>query len=318
MLFLLLLPVTLSAINCASDTLILDTDTIFFEKREKRIHLDSLQEESADDIRNQRKNQHRFSLLIEGGWNQSIGNFQSSFPNLTPLDNFIKQNTSRISNFTPAIHLGYRIWQMPTKSGAIALSGHGGIRYNQINIHTTQLQPEELQKDSIIKLEYIDKHLELIYFTIFDTTEQGIIGELDTLRLNTSQSRIHFKTIDFPLALRFTHQPSFSALSWFVQAGMVYRKLLTYQSRTTDNYLINEQAEYRIFHQSYFLSKNILIPQFSVGANIKLTTSSKQKDRWHLSVCYSMNLPARSLNPEGFFSVHQRNNTLSFGIRYTL
>jgi len=300
-----------------ADTIIINGDTIYIEKRERVLNLDSLQEESSKDVIDKKIPEHRFSTALQVGWNQTIGTFQSSYQSLQPLDNVISREKSKMGNTSFGADIGYRFWSSSLKRGELHLSAHLGFGYNEINIRSSQMDESPFEKDSIIGLQYADNALQLHYFTIFDTTDQGIIGELDTMQINTRQSLNHFRTWDFPIKLRVSFQFPLSQISLFAEVGIMYRAIQQNGQSKTDNYLVNESAEYKHFSSNNFKTQNIMSPLFSVGWDYHFGDMKLVSKHWSASVYITACLPSRALNPEGYFVVQSRNHSFKVAVRRT-
>lgn len=317
LLFLFLVPLFGQASWPVRDTLILDGDTIYIEKRQRTVNLDSLQEKLNHDIIEKRVPQHRLSLAAQLGWNQTIGTFHSNYQSLAPLNNFMEKVNSRKGNLAYGLDVGYRFWDAPAKSGTVHLSGHAGLRYNEINIMSMQLDENALAHDSIIGLQYINNRLELHYFTIFDTTDMGIIGELDTAFVQTSEALTYFKTWDIPLKLRATYHLSNTPVCVFGEVGFVYRKIVAQGQTIANNYLVNHSADWDRFDKMYFRPQDIITPMFSIGMEILLGKKGIVSKHWSVNACLTSCLPSRAINPEGYFNIQTQNYVFSAALRRT-
>ncbi|HEY8404401.1 MAG TPA: hypothetical protein VIK71_07295 [Flavobacteriales bacterium] len=299
------------------DTLILDGDTIAIERRHRKLNLDSLQEKSLHDIRTEKKLKHPWSLALSTGWNQTVGTYQSNYIRYKPLDDFMNQPNSRQGNISLGWDGGCAIWHHPVKQGELLFTGHAGIAYNEINITTSSFPLQLLEQDSILGLKYLDNQLQLHYFTIFDTTDHGIIGEPDTLVLPVKKHLTHISTWDIPIRLRITYRPSITNLAVFGEIGVVYRKLRQRGQTAHDYYLVNDQAEYRVFEKDYFSSQNFLSPMFSIGAGYHFIKHCLLEKHWSVYLTLTCYLPDRALNPEGYFTLHSRSQLVHLSIRRT-
>lgn len=300
-----------------ADTIIVDGDTIYIEKKEKVLNLDSLQEKADDDVITKRIPQHRYSMALNAGWNSTIGTYQSAFESYQPLDNFIDRKKSHKGNFSPALDIGFRFWGTEMKRGELHLSVHSGIQYNEINIYSSQMDESPFAHDSIFQLMHLDNQLQLEYFNIFDTTDQGIIGELDTAIVKTEQSLNYFQTWDIPLKLRATYLLPNSQISLFVEAGVLYRVVQSSGQTKTDNYLVNSKAEFRHFEKNLFQPSDIITPVFSFGTNYHFNDKRIVEKHWSMHFGVTVALPFRALNPEAFYMMQVRSFMLSAGIRRT-
>lgn len=296
------------------DTLILDGDTIYIEKREKIVNLDSLQEELNEDIVTKRIPQHRLSMAFGVGWNQTVGNFHSAYQSYVPLDNFMGIKNSNIGNITPSVSIGCRLWNRPMKQGECQLSMRTGLAYNQISIYSTQMDEKNFQQDSIIKLDYVDDLLLLEYFTIFDTTDQGIIGELDTAIVNTERGLNRFNTWDIPLKLRVTYLLNATKISLFAEAGVIYRYIQSSNQSKTDNYIVNQSADYVRFDKSKFHANHIISPILTLGSGFHFIERSLIEKHWSLELSITTAMPSRTINREAYFSLKTWNYSFAFAV----
>jgi hypothetical protein len=297
------------------DTLIIDGDTISIERRHRKLNVDSLQEKSIQDLVTRKKIEHPWSVALNAGWNQTIGSYQSNYASYKPLDDFMQRPNSRVGNVSVGMDVGCAIWHRPVKQGELLLTGHIGIAYNEINITTSSVDTKSFEEDSIIGLKYLDNQLQLHYFTIFDTTQHGIIGELDTLMLPVNKRHTHITTLDIPVRLRVTYRPSLTNLAVFGEIGIVYRQLQQKGQSIQDYYLVNEEAEYRIFDRHHFSTQNMLSPMFGIGAGYHFIKKSLLERHWSVYVTLTSYLPDRAINPEGYFTLHNRNQLVHLSIR---
>jgi hypothetical protein len=299
------------------DTLIIDGDTISIERRHRKLNIDSLQQQSSEDLVTRIKLDHPWSLALNTGWNQTVGTYQSNYARYKPLDDFMQRPNSRKGNVSVGLDAGYAIWYRQVKQGELLLSGHVGIAYNEINITTSAVDTKSFEQDSIIGLKYLDNQLQLHYFTIFDTTKHGVIGELDTLMLPVNKQQTYITTLDIPIRLRVTYRPSLTNLAVFGEIGIVYRQLQQKGKSIQDYYLVNEAAEYRIFDKQHFSTQNILSPMFSIGAGYHFIKNSLLEKHWSVYITLTSYLPDRAINPEGYFALHNRNQLVHVSVRRT-
>lgn len=316
-LLFVLMPTASIASWPVADTIIIDGDTIYIEKRERTLNVDSLQEEANDDVITKRIPQHRFSMALNMGWNSTIGTFQSAYESYQPLDNFIDRKNSHKGNISPSLDIGIRFWGTVMEKGELHLSVHSGIQYNEINIFSSQMDQSPFAHDSIFQLMYLDSQLQLEYFNIFDTTDQGIIGELDTAIVKTEQSLNYFQTWDIPFKLRATYLFPNTQISLFAEAGVIYRVVQSSGQTKRDNYLVNAKAEFRRFEKNLFQPDDIITPIFSVGSNYHLSEKGLAEKHWSIHVAATVTLPSRALNPEAFYILQARSFMLSAGLRRT-
>lgn len=313
-----LLPFHSFASWAVRDTIILDGDTVFIAKRERVLNIDSLQTNQENDIITKKTHQYRSSIGIEGGFSRSIGSFQSAYENLEPLDNFIHHQKSKDSSPILGIDFGYCLQGIHTSHGNLFTTLHTGLRYHTLRIHSSVLNESQFTQDSLISLEYIDQELFLHYFTIFDSTSEGIIGEIDTTIIQTQRVQNSFKTLDIPFKVRVTFQPMESPVSFFGEIGVLYRILQSHGREISHNYLVNSQSEIQRFDNSVFTPSNFFTPIAGFGLNYHFTDKGYLSKHWSVGLSCTATFPFRTVNPEGYFNIKSRSSSLFISIRKTL
>lgn len=312
--FILLIPQFLIASWSVRDTIILDGDTVYIEKRQRIVRLDSLQDAHSSDYLEKKIKQHRFSLGVQGALNQSVGSFQSAYETYTPLNNFMEKKKSVKNNFSPSLHLSYRIWETSLSQGELQLSLRTGLALNEVKINSLELNELEFARDSLIQLYYLDNQLQLEYFTIFDTTDQGIIGELDTVAIGVTEFTTRLRAVEIPFLIYLNYR--LPNVKWAVEGGIgiLYRRILSDGQALSDNYLVNSSADYRKFDRSFFHPQHGFTPVFSLGFAYHFIQNSLWEKHWALGLHITGSYPARALNPEDYFKMRHRSQSLALSI----
>lgn len=246
------------------DTIILDGEKIYIEKREVVTDLDSLQEDANGDIKREKKRQSFIELTLEAGLNTTWSRFETSEGNQQTLDGFMDRKRSIQFNPDFGADIGIYLYRLPASSGEKKLSLQAGIFRNQMRFKSTQMDAEQLDQDSIIRFYKTGENIQLEYFTVFDWGPP-VIGEADTLQINLSRNVTKITTTEIPLRLRYTQSLSNKKMSWFAEAGIMYRLTSFRITDIQDNYLLNSEGQYLKIAASNFQAINQLLPTAGLG-----------------------------------------------------
>lgn len=302
-----------------SDTIIIDGETIYIEREVERTNLDSLQEEAKDDVKTKRVSQHRLSIQVNAGLNETFATYSTSVSDKVPLDIFMRKEKSTIVNPRLSIEAGYRLKRILVGANNLDISLHSGFGYNQIRVESVQFADENLLlQDSIIGLNYADDEIRLQYFLIADTMAGGIIiGEPKTLVIPVKKSLTKISTLDIPFSLRTTLNTGKSGLSVFLEAGVVARIPLKSGVQKADNFLINNKAEYEKLPAAEFEVKQLIRPVFSAGVGYKLPSAADDKGNfWTLGLQLTAYTPPTALNSGSLYYFNVWSASASLFVRY--
>lgn len=246
------------------DTIILDGEKIYIEKSEVVADLDSLREEASDDIRRQQKKSSFLELALEAGIHTTWSRFGTSVNNQQTLDGFMGRKKSVVLNPDFGADIGIYLYRLPTSSGEKKLSLQTGVFRNQMCFKSTQMDASQLEQDSIIRFYRTGETVNLEYFTVFDWGPP-IIGEADTLQVNLSRNTTKVTTTEFPIRLRYTQSLGSEKMSWFAEAGIIYRISSFRMDDIQQNYLLNSEGKYVSIAAKDFKITNQILPTISVG-----------------------------------------------------
>ncbi|MFM9986327.1 MAG: hypothetical protein ACKVOK_13900 [Flavobacteriales bacterium] len=260
------------------DTIILDGEKIYIEKSEMVTDLDSLQEEAMNDIKKDKKRESIIELTIEAGLNTTWSRFETSVNNQQTLDGFLGRKRSLVLNPDFGADIGVYLFRFPTSSGEKKLSLQAGIFRNQMCFKSTQMDAEQLEQDSIIRFYKTGENIQLEYFSVFDWGPP-IIGEADTLQVNLSRNTTKVTATEIPVRLRYTQSINGNRMSWFAEAGVIYRITSFKTNDIQDNYLLNDDGQYERILASDFKVSNQLLPTLSLGVKWYSDACDKPKGK---------------------------------------
>ncbi len=312
----------LFAFNSASafwppaDTIIIDGETIYIEKKYFEVDMDSLEEAGQDDVKKQTLPIHFFSVALHAGGNLTAGTFGTSVSAYQPLNNFVNDKRSWKTNGTAAIDFGAKFWRFPAMNGMVDLSIHSGVGLNQLKIQNNSFDTDSLIRDSIIELRFSDGELLLEYLTLFD----GQGAELDVANIPINRDDvIRYTTIDLPLKLHVDWTPAKSPWSLNIEAGVIKRFILSDSGKNYDSFLVNSSGQVVISKADEFKPMNLLRPMFGFGAERKLEKGSESKSSYFsLGLQISAVIPPTALNSSSLFYVDVKSFSATFFLRFNL
>lgn len=307
-LLFVLLPATAQASEAIRDTIILDGQTIYIEKKEVVTDVDSLQEAAHHDLRKKdAESKIPFVINVFGGINITRSKLSGGKDSFVPLDEFLERNTSTNLNTTAGIEFGAGVFKKNMGSNQLNVLLFTGIGLNKIRTSSYSLDETAMNQDSLIQLNRKGEGLELIYF---DSTGLGpppdyeILGELRTIDVNVSDRKIELSTLDIPLKLRFQLSNKNSTFAYFADAGVVYRKVSV--KSFPEQYLVNSIGEYLTIEEREFNPvKSLVFPQCAIGCVKSFSTSNSPdnlKERLSAGALLQIQLPAKAINTGSTFS----------------
>ncbi len=301
-----------------SDTIIIDGETIFIEKRFFEVDMDSLIDAGHDDVKKKTLPVHFFSLALHAGANLTSASFGTSVSAFEPLNNFVNDQHSLKWNGIAAIDLGAKFWRFPAMKGMVDLSIHTGVGYNKVKVQSNSFDTDSLIRDRNIVLRYTDGELFLEYFRILDPVWQT--GELDTANIPINRdNNISYTSIDIPLKLHVDWSPSKSPWSLNVEAGVMKRLVLNNTGKNFDSFLVNSSGQYLKLNADEFKPQNIFRPVFGVGAERKFEKKSEGNASYFSGgFQFSAVLPPTSFNSGSLFYVDVKSFSLTVFCRFNL
>jgi len=298
------------------DTIILDGETIYIEKNEVTVNVDSLQEEADHDIRQKPVSKHLFGLAVNAGVNGTFAKYATSLSDMKPLDTFLDHNSSSKFNFTYSVEASCRLWRMPVFAGTVDLALHAGIGYNEIRVESSQMDESPFTLDSIVDFQHSGEQLSVIYFTEF-MPGTGI-GEVDTALVAITSSITKFRTLDIPLKLRCSWKRQQSPWSILLEVGIVRRLVLSSGSEKADNYVLNENARFLKLSKSEFREKQLLRPLIALGVERRIVSGGENNGQyWSVGSQLSLLFPSTALNSEALYYFNVTSSSLTFFLRRT-
>jgi len=260
------MPCASSASWAVRDTIILDGETIYIEKKEVVTDLDSLQEAASHDLRARHSDRNIPLILgIYGGANLTNATHSGRVSSFSTLNNFMQMPTVKKLSFTAGLELGYAVIKKKTGALDIEMQIFSGIGFNKINIGAYSLDENAMDRDSVIQLNRKGDNLELIYFEATDTIENTIIGELRTIGVSVEEKVIELSTIDIPLKFRFLIGKSNSQYRFFLDAGILYR-MISIKS-IPNQFLVSPDGRYlKIDGEKFDAVDKLIYPHFAFGA----------------------------------------------------
>lgn len=305
-LLFVLLPMVSSASWAVRDTIILDGETIYIEKKEVVTDLDSLQEAAhRDRLKSHSERGFPFFVGVYGGANITNATHAGGIDAFKTLDNFMERSSVNRVNSSFGAELGYSIFNAKAGKIDFSLQVCSGIGINKIKIGAYALGENEMNQDSLIRLSKMGDDLELLYF---DSTGFGpggvIIGELRTIKVPVSDNDIILNTIDIPIKLRFLFSKESSSFKYFLDAGIVYRKL---SAKTVPNqFLVNSNGHYiKLDHEYFDFIDYMIVPQIGIGAMRCFGQDNSNEDllsRLSVGAAFQAQMQAKKINDYPFFN----------------
>jgi hypothetical protein len=297
-----------------SDTLIIDGEIIFIEKQEITVNVDSMEKVARNDVQEKPVRKSFITAGIYSGLNLTATNFSTSSGNFVTLDDFMQKPPSVQANFLYGADVCAKIWSFENARSDVEIGVMAGINFNRIRIVSRGIDDElPFALDSVLQLRFVQDELLLDYFRI--TTFP--FGELDTAAIDYSSKLTEYKTIDVPLALRFSLVPKKSVWRYFAEVGLNVRRLQPGGS-SHDQFLVNELGELSVLRKNEFKPVNQIRPLFALGVEGKLPKSDE-----HLPGFFSVgfkattNLPAAAFNAGSLFVMEFSSHNFVLFLRRT-
>jgi hypothetical protein len=284
-----------------SDTIIIDGEIIYIEKREVYVNMDSLSEIGRNDVIKKQVKGQPWSVAIVGGVNMSVSTFATSVSDYKPFNNFTEDDVSFRSNLAGGIEISRNIWNFPALNGNVTLSAHLGASLNQVRIACNSFDQKLFEQDSLIALRFDGEEVWLDYFDRFDE----LFGELDTLPIPIIQNTLEYSTLDIPVRLRMSYQPNKSKWSFFLEAGVTKRLVLDKRDLDYDNFLVNEKGEFVVITPEDFIPQDLLRPVFALGTEYDLEKKSDSASSWFsIGAAINASFPSAAANSGSLFYVN--------------
>jgi hypothetical protein len=300
MVLFFLFPLCGSALNSIlPDTLIIDGETIFIEKQEVTLDVDSLEEAQRNDVRYKPVRNSFLTVGLYGGMNFTSASYRTSSGNLVALDEFTDNTKSFQANFIPGFDVCAKVWSFPVGKKRIDAGVMAGLNFNKIKIASSVIQDETpFLEDSILKLRFVQGEVFLDYFR---EIQAPLFYELDTFNIDYRREITEYSTLDIPLALRFTLSSQNSAWQYFTEIGIAVRRIRS-GGKAHDNYLVNDAGEMMVLRRSEFKAQHQLRPMFALGLEARLPKAEEQ-DLGFFTVGFkaSASVPQSPLNAGSLF-----------------
>ena len=242
-----------------SDTLIIDSDTIYIEQEEVSISNDSILRQPVDSKPMRRQ---LWCAAVSAGVNSTLANVQSNSNTFRLLNEFVDYTSVPQANFSIGGEFGMRFLTVKGNRGTLELTASAAFALNKIKIrHTSVKSPSQLNQDNILEFSSDSNELLMSYFTI---TEPPDIGEVDTLSIDLNRPLLVFNTHDVLASLRATFSRGFKYPRIFVETGV--RKRFVQPVKNSDPfYLLNEDGEWMTLATERIDKRNLLVPHFALG-----------------------------------------------------
>lgn len=279
---------------CATDTLIIDGDTIFIERQEGLLISDSTGFTQPEPSRLKRPPLRIWNAAFAAGFNTSITSWESLTSDFKSLDEFLGRKNPGKLNALFAAEFGGRFASIRTPGGTLELSVNTGVALNQVvSTFTTISEINQLVKDSTLGFGTEANELFVTYFTV---TNPPDIGEVDTAFIDLQVAELKLHTLDIPLKLRVTLQPNGSFTSMFLETG-VMRRIITRTDFTGGLIVLNERGEFHLFLTDDFQTKRILAPHFAFGVERKIPVGNAINQKYYsLGALLSASIPGLTWN----------------------
>jgi hypothetical protein len=242
-----------------SDTLIIDTDTIYIEQEEVTLISDSTigQAVASKPMRKQ-----LWCVSLKAGVNNTLASVQSNSNSLQLLNDFVGFRSLPQPNLCVGGEFGMRIHTIKGNRGSIELTASVGYSLNKIKIrHASIKAPSLLQQDSVRQFLSDSNELLMSYFTV---TEPPDIGEEDTLSIPLNRPMLVYNTHDLVASLRATYSRGFKFPRFFIETG-VARRFVQLSKKSEPFYLLNEDGEWSTLDSEGLDKRNLLVPHFAIG-----------------------------------------------------
>ena len=278
----------------ASDTLIIDGDTIFIERQEGLLISDSTGLTEPEPSRLKRPPLRIWNAALVAGFNTSLTSWESLTSDFLPLDEFLDRKAPIKINPLIAGEIGGRFASIRTPKGALELSVNTGVAFNQVvSAFSTVDGIEQLERDSVLGFGREAGELYVTYFTL---TNPPDIGEADTAFIQLKPSQVRLATVDLSLKLRVTLQQSGSSTRMFMETGVV-RRVITDSQFNDDQVLLNASGEFHRFSEDDFRLKRILSPHFAAGVERRIPLGKAIDQKYYaLGALLSASLPGLTWN----------------------
>jgi len=242
-----------------SDTLIIDSDTIYIEQEEVTIAGDS---SLGVAIATKPIRKQLWCASLSAGLNNTITTVQSNSNSLQLLSDFVGYPSHPQPNFCLGGDFGLRILTIQGRRGSIELTASVGYALSKLKIrHTSVATPSQLDQDSILQFKSDSKQLFLHHF--FDT-ESPNIGEEDTLTIALNRPVLAYNTHNVLASLRATFSRGLNSPRFFIETGVVKRFVQSAENNAPF-YLLNEDGKWIAVSSETLEKRNLLVPHFAVG-----------------------------------------------------
>lgn len=250
--------------DVTSDTLIIDSDTIYIEQEEVAIANDST---LGLVIASKPVRKQLWCASFSAGVNNTLASVRSNSNSLQLLNDFLGFASLPQPNLCLGVEFGMRIVAIKGSRGSIELTASAGYALSKLKIrHTSVATPSQLQQDSVRSFISDSNELLLAYFTI---TEAPDIGEEDTLPIPLNRPLLAYNTHDVLASLRATFSRGFNSPRFFLETGVVKRFVQSAENNDPF-FLLNEDGEWITVSSERLERRNLLVPHFALGIERKI------------------------------------------------
>ncbi len=285
-----------------SDTLIIDSDTIYIEQDEVTIAIDSAFRQPVV-LKPMRK--QLWCASISAGVHNTLATVLSNSNTLRLLNDFAGLPSLLQPSFSIGGEFGMRFLTIEGNQGTLELTASAAFAFNRIRIGYTSLKsPQQLQEDSIVAFSSDANELLMSYFTI---TEPPDIGEVDTLSIALNSPVLVYNTRDVLATVRATFSRGFKYPRFFVETGVAKRFVQT--ANTSDPfYLINEKGEWTTVTSEKLEKRNLLVPHFALGIERNIGGEFSSSNRFiTLGASVSGSFPSATFSSNALLTVELKS-----------
>ena len=257
-----------------SDTLIIDSDTIYIEQEEVSMGNDSTFSQPAA---HKPMRKQLWCASISAGINNTLANVQSTSNDFRLLSDFVDYSSLPQTNISVGGDFGIRFLTLKGSHGTLELTASMAFALNKIKIrHTSFKTLSQLQQDSILQFTSDSNELLMYYFRI---TERPDIGEVDTLPIDLNRPVLVFNTRDVLASLRATFSRGLNYPRFFIETG-VARRFVQPAKNSDPFYLLNEAGGWTIAPTEKLEKRNLLVPHFALGMERNIAGEFSSNNRF--------------------------------------
>ena len=285
-----------------SDTLIIDSDTIYIEQEDVSIGYDSTLSQS---VANKPMRKQLLCASISAGINNTLAKVHSNSNAFRLLSDFVDYPSLPQTNISVGGEFGIRFLTIKGNQGTLELTASAAFTMNKIKIrHTSVKSLSQLQQDSILQFASDSNELLMSYFRI---TELPAIGEVDTLSIDLNRPVLVLNTRDVLASLRATYSRGLNYPRFFVETG-VARRFVKPAKNTDPFYLLNEAGEWTIAPTEQLEKRNLLVPHFALGIERNIAGEFSSTNRFvTLGACVNASFPSATFSSNTMLNIEVKS-----------